>query len=139
MKTAEICHDQRPDRAKRRHRIAALAIHHRHHEIHDQRETIATRTKATAEENEEREGDDGRSHVRETKKKSANPPTITRLQSAMTSWKTKKRLRLGRVFPPGLGDRAAVAHDAIDEHETPARIEPDEEHDQGKDNEVFRR
>ncbi len=40
---------------------------------------------------------------------------------------------LGAVFAPGLGDGAAVAHDAVGEHEAAARVEPEEEEDDGDD------
>ena len=43
---------------------------------------------------------------------------------------------LGAEFVPGLGDRAAIAHDAVSEHETAARVEPEEKDDDGEDEET---
>jgi hypothetical protein len=41
--------------------------------------------------------------------------------------KEKVAVAFGAVFPPRLGDRAAIAHDAIGEDEAPARVEPKKE------------
>ena len=133
---SRVGRDQLPDGAKRVHRVAALAIHHRNHEFHDEPDDHRDEKENDSKEDEKGQREEGIIPIPAKDKDQGEPAKDEHAAEGDDELDNEVAVALGPEFVPGFGDRAAITHDAVSEHETAARVEPEEEHDDGKEEEA---